>query len=152
MTETAETLAYIVSKATGNVPLTLLRVTTLLYLTDWRSALTLNRQITTIGWIQPFVVKLPEVGKLLTEMGVSVSDQLVTGVPEPYLSAKLSHDAQGCIDFVLNVEMQKGWTEVFRLAYSTYPMFSQPAHAPLDLVALAQMYVQQRHNVREPVG
>src|SRR5260221_13175752 len=136
MKDTTEALAYIVSRATGTVPLTLLRITTLLYMADWRSALTLKRQITDIGWIQPFVVKLPEIGKLLTEMGVSVSDQLVTGLPEPPIAAKLSSDAQGCIDFVLNVEIQRGWTEVFRLAYSTYPMFSQPAHAPLDLVTL----------------
>ncbi len=78
MTETKEALAYIVSKEASSVPITLLRVTTLLYMADWRSALTMKRQITDIAWIQPFVTKAPEVGKLLADIGVSISEQLVT--------------------------------------------------------------------------
>lgn len=140
MAETNQALAYIASVADRRVPLTVLRITTLLYMSDWRSALQLKRQITDVNWVQPFVIKMSEVfHRLHAEMGVTIKDDQIFGAPVTG-SPPLSDAARGCIDFVLLSESRMGWTEFFRLAYSTYPMFSQPAQATLNLIELAEKY------------
>lgn len=141
MAETSHALSYIGARADKTVPLTLLRLTTLLYLSDWRSALQLKRQITDIKWVQPFVSKLPEIAQRLnpTDFNVSANDAQATFVGDPH-ATNLPAEERACIDFVLQSESHKGWIEFFRLAYSTYPMFSQPPQTTLDLVDLAQRY------------
>jgi len=144
MAKTRDALAYLVLNATTTVPPTLLKLTTLLYLSDWRSAITLKRQITDIKWIQPFVAKASEVGQYLgknpADFTIATTNQLeVAFVGDPQ-SIRLPLEERACLDFVLQSYAQKDWPDLFRLAYSTYPMFSQAAQSALDLVALADMY------------
>lgn len=63
----------------------------------------------------------------------------VTFIGDPQ-SVRVPPEERACLDFVLRSDAQNGWPELFRLAYSTYPMFSQPTQAALDLVALASLY------------
>jgi len=62
----------------------------------------------------------------------------------------LSQDERACLDFVLHSESQREWPELFRLAYSTFPISSQPAGSALDLVALPELY--KRSQLEEVAG
>lgn len=147
MAATNQALAYIGAQADKTIPLTLLRLTTMLYLSDWRSALQLKRQITDIKWVQPFVAKVPEIAQRLdpTDFTMSPDGVAATFIGDPDIS-NLPAEERACMDFVLHSE-QKGWIQLFRIAYSTFPMLSQPAHTVLDLVALAQRY-SEHHDAR----
>jgi hypothetical protein len=151
MAETNQALAYIALNASRAVPLTWLRITTLLYLSDWRSAIIFKKQISDVNWVQPFVEKVPDIAHRITQphSGFVVEEPGVIRFAGPP-RITLSPDAAECIDFVLHGELQKGWLEFFRIAYSTFPMFSQPARAALDLVDLARRYEQ--HSIIEHVG
>jgi hypothetical protein len=149
--ETRNAIAHILINTVGPGPLPVLRLTTLLYLSDWRSAITRKRQITDITWVQPFVAKMPEIIQFL---GRNSPDFTLVPGPQPEvmftgdpLSGILSSEARACIDFVLRSETNKSWPELFRLAYSTYPMFSQPPQSLLDLVALSYLYERSHERV-----
>jgi hypothetical protein len=144
--ETRNAIADIIIKTVGNGSLPLLRLTTLLYLSDWRSAITRKRQITDIVWVQPFVAKMPEIIQFLarsqpdfTLVAGSQPEVMFTGVAlgRDWI---LPSDARTCVDFVLHSEANKSWPDLLRLAYSTYPMFSQPVQSVLDLAHLADLY------------
>jgi endonuclease/exonuclease/phosphatase (EEP) superfamily protein YafD len=147
--ETRNAIAHIIINIVGPGTLPVLRLTTLLYLSDWRSAIKLKRQITDIAWVQPFVAKMPEIVQFLEQ---DKSDFTLLSGPQPEvmftgnpLSGILSVEARTCVDFVLRSETNKSWPELFRLAYSTYPMFSQPAQSSLDLVLLSELYERMQH-------
>ena len=153
MAHTIEALTYIAVTANKSVPLSLLRMTTLLYLSDWRSALQYEKQISDIQWMHPFVSKLPEIAQRLSIAHFKLDSQLnVEFVGEPLSHSSLPREEQECIDFVLRTEGHKGWIESFRLAYSTYPMFSQSPQAILDLVGLAKQYSDAQHLATHRVG
>ncbi len=107
----------------------------------------MKRQITDIKWVQPFVAKVPEIAQRLDLEDFAVSQDGLSAkfVGNPDASNLLAEE-RACIDFVIQTE-QKGWIQLFRIAYSTFPMFSQPAHTILDLVALAQRY-SEHHDTR----
>ena len=65
--ETRNAIAHILINTVGPGSLPALRLTTLLYLSDWRSAITRKRQITDISWVQPFVAKMPEIIQFLAQ-------------------------------------------------------------------------------------
>jgi hypothetical protein len=147
--ETRNAIAHILITTAGTGSIPVLRLTTLLYLSDWRSAITRKRQITDITWVQPFVAKMPEIIQFLernkpdfTLICGSQPEVMFTGDP---LSGILSAEARTCVDFVLRSETNKSWPELFRLAYSTYPMFSQPAQSILNLVLLSDIYERMQH-------
>ncbi len=148
--ETRNAIAHILINTVGPGSLPALRLTTLLYLSDWRSAITRKRQITDISWVQPFVAKMPEIIQFLAQdpdfalVSGPQPEVIFTGDP---LSGILSPEARTCVDFVLRSETNKSWPELFRLAYSTYPMFSQPPQSLLDLVALSYLYERSHERV-----
>jgi hypothetical protein len=147
--ETRNAIAHIIIRTAGTGSLPVLRLTTLLYLSDWRSAITCKRQITDITWVQPFVAKMPEIMQSLEQNKLDFTltfgtQPEVMFVGDP-LSGILSTEARTCVDFVLQSEANKSWQELFRLAYSTYPMFSQPVQSILDLVQLSDLYERMQH-------
>jgi hypothetical protein len=157
MAPTRDVIIYVITRTSGTKSLSLLKLTTLLYLADWRGALTLGKQITDIAWIQPFVAKMPEVAKYLvsnhSDFSIAHSDH-PENPPEVFfvgdpLSSYLPQEARETVEFVLRSASQKLWPELFRLAYSTYPMLSQPTHSTLNLIELAARY---KDALRTPIA
>jgi hypothetical protein len=152
-----DVIIHVITRTSGTKSLSLLKLTTLLYLADWRAALTLGKQITDVAWIQPFVAKMPEVAKYLVGnplyFSIAHSDH-PENPPEVFfvgesLSSHLTQESRETVEFVLRSASQKPWPELFRLAYSTYPMLSQPPHSALNLIELAARY---KNTLRTPVA
>lgn len=131
--------------------LALIRLTTITYLADWRSALRYQHQVSDIRWVHPFVAKIPEIAKYLLQDGNfqihsfegSREAARVKFIGDPR-TLLLSDEEHECIDFVLKTYASKSWPELFRLAYSTFPMFTQRPTVPLNLVTLAQQYEEKQ--------
>ncbi len=144
-----DVLAYIVSKLPSE-SVQLMRLTTVTYLCDWRSALTLHRQLTDIVWVNPFVIKAQEIAEFLSgsaDFSLQKSDQPFVAFTGDESQLAITDEERGCIDFVLRTDSQKGWPELFRLAYSTYPMFTQSVQATLNLPELADKYHSTQQTV-----
>ena len=139
---TRDAIAYLAIAA--KTPRPILHLTTLLYMSDWKSAITNKRQISQIQWVQPFVAKIAEVAQVVIEnprdFALDHKDPFAVSFTGDPRSINISGEERTCLDFVLHSESQRGWPELFRLAYSTFPIFSQPAGALLDLVALSELY------------
>lgn len=132
------------------------RLTKMVYLADWKSAIERGEQLTDLSWefsyYGPYV---PDVVRLArSDDGFEVEEgknplgerrELVRRVPgvvggEEYPS--LTPEDRGLLDFVVGSVEDKGFTEFIKLVYSTYPIVTQERHSQLDLVRLAREYAE----------
>ena len=125
-------------------------VTQLLYLADWRSAISNHHQLTDLGWrygdggaeaegledairLAP-ALKVAEVGPGAHERGDLVS--LREETPQP----QLSDDEERVLEVVLRAALGRSWPQLLQLSSSTYPLLVNPQHTDLDLPTLAAEY------------
>ncbi len=126
------------------------RLTKMIYLADWRSAIHNGRQITTIEW--PFMHYGPYVHDVIEEARQSAdfkieSSETMYGSPKqvvrlarPDLDASLEPWEREALDHVLSTTSDLSWQRFIELVYSTYPVVSQDRYSTLDLVELAGDY------------
>ncbi|MFW2011373.1 Panacea domain-containing protein [Acinetobacter bereziniae] len=129
------------------------RLTKLVYLADWVSSLSDNRQMTNIVW-------------LFNHYGPYVDDIKFAVMHSPNFSFHSDHNAFGSsknviryhgriedivlsvrdrqiLDYVIEKTQGKYYNEFIDYVYSTYPVQSKNRYATLDLVDLAQEYKSQ---------
>ncbi len=130
------------------------RLTKMVFLSDWKSALDRGHQLTDIEWkFNQFGPYVPDVLKTATEdedLEV-VETTNFFGDPMRLIAARddanyPSLEADDCeiLDFVIESTAPKHWDDFIRLVYSTYPIVTQPRGSQLDLVKLAQDYRDQQ--------
>ncbi len=126
------------------------RLTKMVYLADWRSALTTGRTITGIKWTfnhyGPYVDDVVELAREDPDFEVLDEENMfgaprevirVAGDPEP---ASLTSDERAVLDHVIETTSKLYWNDFIALVYSTYPIRTEPRYSQLDLVALASEY------------
>jgi predicted nucleic acid-binding OB-fold protein len=150
------TLRDIVAYVGGNYPykdeLSNARVTKMIYLADWRSAITRGEQLTDLEW--EFSYYGPDVSDVKQ---VAETDPAFEVVPTrtPYGGQKdlirvaddvdypsLTDDEKELLDYVISSSASKNWDDFIKLVYSTYPIITQDRFSKLDLVKLAREYEQ----------
>lgn len=123
------------------------RLFLILYLVDWRSAIERGEPLTDVTW------QIEEFGPAPTE---SHGEQAVISAlldDEPDFTSlrdkslaiadnvcHLSAEESQIVDFVMDRAARKSPAELAQLVFSTFPFMTQPTHAPLNLVALAEKY------------
>lgn len=150
MAELKDVVAYLCCNYPHKEELSKARLTKMVYLADWRSALTRGRQLTSISWVfnhyGPYVEDIIslaredqdfEVLRQRTQFG-DVKE--VVSVRRQLPCKSLSNDDIQVLDFVISSTKAKFWDAFIRLVYSTYPIVSQPRYGVLDLVSLAREY------------
>lgn len=132
------------------------RLTKMVYLADWKSAIERGEQLTDLSWefsyYGPYV---PDVVRLArSDDGFEVEEgknqlgerrELVRRAPgavEDEKYASLSPEDKGLLEFVIGSVEDKSFTEFIKLVYSTYPIVTQERHSELDLVRLAREYAE----------
>jgi hypothetical protein len=132
------------------------RLTKMVYLADWRSALMYDRQLTGIGWIYnhygPYkddVMTAARANPCVTvreDRNQHGDRKQVIAVTANTHVPRLSLTQQECevLDWVIQKTQKLSWTEFIRLVYSTYPIVTRPRFATLDLVELAGEYREAR--------
>jgi len=144
-----EVLAYFCHHYPHKGELSEVRLTGMVYLADWKSAVDRGRKlITSLRWLfdetgpsTPNIMKLirrdPDFEIRLTGSRFEELTELIFyRGPAPILG----RPDQDILDFVIDRSSSKTWTELTRLVYSTYPILTQPRHCPLDLESLAKKY------------
>lgn len=126
------------------------RMTKLVYLADWRSAIINDRQITNIEWefnhFGPFVKDVEEAVRNDPDIEIESTfnfyghhKEVFAINHEDYLNfpPSLDDSTVQILDYVIKHTGDLKWNEFIQLIYSTYPIISQPRYSMLNLVALA---------------
>lgn len=126
------------------------RVTKMIYLADWRSAIRRGKQLTDTEWVfdryGPFVYAILDIAREDPDFEV-VTTRNMYGSPKDLLKVaddvsypSLEEEEKEILDFVIESTQKKNFEDFIRLVYSTYPVTTQERHSKLDLVGLAQEY------------
>jgi len=127
------------------------RLTKLIYLADWRSALVNGRQVTNIQWVfdqfGPFVFDVKDTAQDHPEIFSLEETETVLGSPKTTIRLKdenheydLNPEEVEALDWVVEKSRQMPWSRFIRLVYSTYPILTQERGTKLNLVDLAAEY------------
>jgi hypothetical protein len=130
------------------------RLTKMVYLADWRSALSEGHQITNIDWefnhFGPYVRDVENVARRDPNLTITPTTSLY-GAPKELIAARpdapeptLTDDERDILDFVIKQTSKLYWNDFIELVYSTYPVRENPKYAHLDLVKLAREYLSIR--------
>ncbi|WP_437597596.1 Panacea domain-containing protein [Sorangium sp. So ce590] len=156
----AEVVAYLCRHYPHQSELSKARVTKMVYLTDWRSAIKRGHQVTStqwyFNWYGPYVEDVWNVAKGNPQYFVVVDTvnffggqkQLIHTKREPKYETLTDKDKE-IIDFVIEATKGKNWDDFIKLVYSTFPCVSQPKGSKLDLVDLAARYKKVQPMLRE---
>ena len=153
MADLKDVIAYACRKYPHAYSLPVNTLTKILYLADWRSALTRSCQLTSARWfLRDSGPYTPDLTSALSDPSFIITCEnsftrrksfRVSLRPEKS-SRRLTDDERQVLDFVLSTVASKHWTEFVRLVNSTYPVYARSSsQSPLDLVALASEYQSQ---------
>lgn len=144
-------LKYILQEYPNKSDLSASRLTKLLYLADWKSAIDNGHQLTGSKWYfnhyGPYVEDFIELAKIDNDIEV-LSDQTMFGgrkrlirISDSYKEkVQLEDGDKELVDFVINATKSKNYEDFIRLVYSTYPVITHDKYSELDLVPLADEY------------
>lgn len=127
------------------------RVTKLVYLSDWRHALTEGCQITPIRWkfdnFGPFVWDVYETAVKYEDLFVIRETTNMFGTDKTLILASdedhppnLKKSEKAAARHVIKTTSQMNWDDFIGLVYSTYPVLASERYTYLDLVALSKEY------------
>lgn len=150
MAELREVMAYFCSKYPRKTELSKARLTKMVYLADWRSAIEHGQQITRIEWVYnhygPYVDDVADIARDDPAFSVVLTANVYGGQKAVirYLGVEdwpsLSASDRRVLDYVIAKTAPMFWNDFIELVYSTHPIATQPQYARLDLVALASEY------------
>lgn len=155
MAELRDVAAYLCDKYPHPKELSNARLTKMVYLADWKSAIERGVQLTDLSWeFSHYGPYVPDVIRLArseedfeVEQGKTVygeQKQLVRHDAAPgTLTAdypSLEREDKDLLDFVIRSVQDKSFTEFVKLVYSTYPVVTRERYSMLNLVDLATEY------------
>jgi hypothetical protein len=151
----ADIMVYICKYYPYKSELSKARLTKLIYLADWKYALSKSTQISPIRWYfdryGPFVYDVLDEAKDDSRFRVEKSEtmygsekEVIRLIDEDVDALGLATDEIETLDFVINKTKDKNWSEFLRLVYSTYPIATQSKFSNLDLSVLAEEYKEKR--------
>ena len=136
-------LSYLSSIHRNDIELDRHRALLLLYLVDWRSAITRQEPVTDVTWKVEDIGPQPDSAYVLSGVMSSADWNAITNRSRRETDrppTDIATAEREVIDFVAKTAGNKSDEELMRLVYSTFPVMTQPKHAPLNLVALAERY------------
>lgn len=143
-------LDYLYLKYPNSNQLSISRVMKLLYLIEWRYAITKFEKLTDIEWMQteygPFYKTLRSIFNDSSNFDISIKidhnnrEQLVIVFLNRKESLSLKEEGKEVVDFVINHCKDYSWTELNNLVNSTYAALGTPKGQIIDLINLAKKY------------
>jgi hypothetical protein len=147
MAKLKDVVVYILEKYPHKHELSNARVTKLIYLADWYSAIKYKRQISSIDWYfdnyGPFVW---DIYNLVTKDQEQFQIEHTTnsyGNEKKLISLKksfhcnLSLEDRESIDKIIEATQALNWQEFINLVYSTHPILTTPKYNQLNLIEKA---------------
>lgn len=150
MDKLKEILVYIIKSYPKKDDLSNARLTKIVYLSDWRHALTYNKQISNISWyFDNYGPYVKDVLKTVEKNGLFIKTETINifGEPKTLIELKdinynsnISSEEKASIDYIESVTQSLKWADFIKLVYSTYPIISTDRYNHLNLVEKAQVY------------
>ena len=130
------------------------RITKMVYLADWKSALDNEKQISSIGWhfnhFGPYVDDVVEEARRSRKLDVIQTNNIYGNLKELVAasagssSAQISQEEEDVLDHVIKTTKDKYWSGFIKLVYSTYPILVTPKYNSLNLEDLAKKYKEKK--------
>lgn len=155
MADLRDVVAYFCDKYPHPKELSNARLTKMVYLADWKSAIDKGKQLTDLSWefshygpYVPDVIRLARSGEdfeidegetVYGDRKEVVQHKVRTDTPNAGYPSLTSKDKE-LLDFVIRSAEDKNFTEFVKLVYSTYPIVTQERYSKLNLVELARDY------------
>jgi len=153
MAELRDIVAYLCEEYSHPKELSNARLTKMVYLADWKSAIERGKQFTNLTWeFSHYGPYVPDVIRLArTDEGFKVDEGTnAYGTRKETIfrsseadstdHASLKPEDKELLDFVIRSVEDKTFEEFIKLVYSTYPIVTQERYSKLDLVRLAKEY------------
>ncbi|WP_065978540.1 Panacea domain-containing protein [Pseudoalteromonas lipolytica] len=127
------------------------RLTKMLYLADWKSAIEDSKQLTDAEWhfnhYGPYVDDFIKMAKDDSDIKVYSTQTMFGGHKQQVelrsdfnRDIELEKNEKKILDFVIESTKSKNYEDFIKLVYSTYPVVSSSKYNDLDLVQMAQEY------------
>ncbi len=154
MTKLQSVIAYFCKNYPHKGELSKARLTKLVYLTDWFSALVDGKKITNINWIfnhyGPYVDDV--VSSATKSEGFTLSKEQTIYGSDKYLinfsghldEEELTAREREILDAVIDKTKSLYFNDFIDYVYSTYPVRSKNRYSELDLVGLAEDYKSEQ--------
>jgi hypothetical protein len=144
-------MAYLLSNYPHREELSNSRLTKMVYLCDWKSALDRGHQITSIEWYYdnfgPYVFDIvnaakdnPDLFDIVRTSNPFGTDKCLIEIKSPVTKPNLSTAEVRVADHVIAKTKDKSFSDFIRLVYSTYPIVKGERFSTLDLASLADEY------------
>ena len=143
-------MAYIVNKYPNKSELSKARLTKLVYLADWFSALLDDKQMTDIEWVfnhyGPYVDDVSNIAtfdsdfSIIPEKTIYGGDKYVISYSGNDIDSELSDREKAIIDAIIDKTKVMYFNDFIDYVYSTYPVSSNERYSYLDLEFLAKEY------------
>ncbi len=129
------------------------RLTKMLYLADWKSAIEEAKQLTDAQWhfnhYGPYVDNFINIAKDDDDIEV-VSTQTMFGGHKQQIvlssnfkgNIDVDESEKKILDFVIASTKSKNYEDFIKLVYSTYPVVSSSRYSDLDLTKMAKEYTE----------
>jgi hypothetical protein len=151
-----DVVAYLCEQYPHKNELSKARLTKMVYLADWKSAIERGCQITDILWVfnhyGPYVddvvdsIRDDPAFEVVRTANVYGDQKELIRLREQVKYPTLTDEDRKILDFVVERTAPKYWNDFIRLVYSTYPVMTQARHSALDLVGLAKRYDAEKQS------
>ena len=150
MRKIQDVVHYLIKTYPHKQELSKARLTKMVYLADWLSAIRAENQITSIEWIfhnhGPYVddvvnsVRTDDHLRVVETTNAYGNKKELIVVAKEFPLPELSPDEKQILDHVVQTCAPLYWNEFMRLVYSTYPVMTQPRYTVLELPQRASEY------------
>lgn len=158
MATLGDVMAYLCEHYPHKDDLSKARLTKLVYLADWKSAIECSEQMTDVEWVfnhfGPYVDDVADEARRDDAFEVTGTTNLYGDPKEVIKLAKsreypsLTDEDKRILDSVIETTKRQSWNEFIRLVYSTYPVMTQDRFSTLNLVALARSYAEDQTSLK----
>lgn len=140
---------FILSEQTNRSGISISKLTKIIYLIDWRSSITIGRQITDLQWHAnihgPYTKTILEESQkekniIITTTINELGNKKTFLTLEHSRKPELNRDIIDTINFVLDATKNKINRDLEKLVDSTYPIVSSEKYSELDLTQKAMEY------------
>jgi hypothetical protein len=151
MAELKDYLAYLLQNYPLKGELSDARVTKMLYLADWQSAIRTGKQMTDLRWYfhnyGPYVPDIVDTARVFPDLFKVSWISNPYGEPKKILTCtdesfkpKLQTDEKALLDSVIEATRNLSWKDFIGLVYSTHPIVTGERFSSLELGQSAREY------------
>ncbi len=150
MNKLREIIAYYCKHYPHKGELSKARLTKMVYLADWKSAVDRGTQISDIQWVYnhygPYV---PDVSKVSQEddlfnkentTNMFGSTKELVSLADNNYEPNLTVEEKGILDRIIEITKDKYWHSFIEFVYSTYPIKTKSQYSNLDLIVIAKEF------------